>query len=190
MTRVIKMRINRAAIVSVVFMMFLQSAAWAAGTKPVPAPVAPLPSQIVAAKKVFITNAGEDERWYDDPIFTGSIDRAYNEFFSAMKTWGRYELVGSPAEADLVFEIGLRAPAISGLASEGDTLGRKPYDPQFRLAIRDPRTNILLWAFTEHVQWAILQGNRDKNFELTLNKIVGDAQGLVGPVAAPVGANP
>ena len=29
----------------------------------------------------------------------------YNEFYAAMKSWGRYELVSSPADADMVFEI-------------------------------------------------------------------------------------
>ena len=29
----------------------------------------------------------------------------YNRFSAAMKSWGRYELVASPAEAGLVFEI-------------------------------------------------------------------------------------
>jgi hypothetical protein len=162
-----------------------------AGVKPPAAPSAPIPAQIVPAKKVFISYSGGEERWYEDPVFTGGLDRTYNEFYAAIKTWGRYELVGSPSEADLIFEIGLTAPAISGLASQGDSMARKPYDPQFRLAIRDAKTNTLLWAFTEHVQWAILQGNRDKNFELTLDKIVSDLQALVGqPVAMPTTANP
>jgi hypothetical protein len=45
------------------------------------------------------------------------------------------------------------------------------------LEIRDPKTNALLWAFTEHVHWAILQGNRDKNFDQALTRIVSDVQG-------------
>ena len=31
----------------------------------------------------------------------------------------------------------------------------------FRQAIRDPKTNALLWAFTEHVQLAALKETRD-----------------------------
>ncbi len=44
---------------------------------------------------------------------------------------------------------------------------------------RDSRTNALLWGFTEHVQWAILQGKRDENFDLTLNKIVAEVRTLL-----------
>jgi hypothetical protein len=56
--------------------------------------------------------------------------------------------------------------------------GGRPYDPQSRLIIRDPKTSALLWAFTEHVPWAILQGNRDKNFDRTLDRIMSDVKGL------------
>jgi len=170
-------RIKKASV-TLIAVVLLEVAAWA-GVKPSPTPAAPIPGQILAAKKVFVSNSGGDERWFEDPLFTGGVDRTYNEFYAAMKTWGRYELTGSPAEADLIFEIGLSAPGIAGAGSEGDTLARKPYDPQFRLPIRDPKTDVLLWAFTEHVQWAILQGNRDKNYEATLNKIFADVQGLV-----------
>jgi len=143
------------------------------------APPAPIPAQILAAKKVFVANAGGDEPWMDDGQFSGGSDRTYNQFYAAMKTWGRYELVGAPADADLLFEIEFTVPSIAGAASRGDTLfTSRPYDPQFRLVIRDPKTNALLWAFTEHAAWALLQGNRDKNFDQALARIVSDVQGL------------
>jgi hypothetical protein len=142
------------------------------------APAAPIPRQILAAKKVFIANAGGDERWFDDPIFSGRPERLYDEFYAAIKSAGQYEIVDTPADADLLFDIGFTAPMVSGVGARGDSLAAKPYDPQLRLAICDPKTSALLWAFTEHVQWAILQGNRDKNLEQTLAKIVSDLQGL------------
>jgi hypothetical protein len=42
----------------------------------------------------------------------------------------------------------------------------------------DPKTRIVLWAFTEHVESAKLQGNRDKNFNQALAKIVDDVKNL------------
>ena len=68
-------------------------------------PTAPIPPQILAAKKVFIANAGGDEMTGDDQRFSGGPDRAYNEFYAAMKSWGRFEIVNSPADADLLLEI-------------------------------------------------------------------------------------
>ena len=48
----------------------------------------PIPAQILAAKKVFVANAGGDEPPADDAQFSGDSDRAYNQFYAAMKTWG------------------------------------------------------------------------------------------------------
>lgn len=66
---------------------------------------APLPTQIVTAKKVFIANGGGDDPGMPDPLFSGGGDRPYNQFYAAMKNSGRYELVGSPSAADLIFDI-------------------------------------------------------------------------------------
>jgi hypothetical protein len=95
-----------------------------------------------------------------------------------MKTGGRYELVSAPADADLILEIELLAPTAEPQAAARLELTAVPFDPQFRLTIRDPRTNVLLWGFTEHVQWAILRGNRDKNFDDAMGRILADVQGL------------
>jgi len=152
-------------------------------TKPVPQ--APIPLQIQTAKRVFIANAGGDDRSGDvGPLFNGGVDRAYNQFYAAMKEGGRYELVGSPAEADLVFEIQFVLPTASPASNRGQTLATVWLDPQFRLIIRDPKIGTILWGFTEHVPWALLQGNRDKNFDQAEARIVTDVQGLALRAAA------
>src|SRR3989442_14378926 len=58
-------------------------------------PAAPLPAVIVNAKKIFLSNGG------------GS-NLAYDAFYSKMKEWGKYEVVGSPDEADLIVELAYR----------------------------------------------------------------------------------
>ncbi len=168
----------RAHVLAVSLAISLLQVSIMAAEQAKPALPAPLPAQILAAKKVFVANAGGDEPWIDDGQFSGGSDRTYNQFYAAMKTWGRYELVGAPADADLLFEIEFTVPPIAGEASHTNTIAGRPYDPQFRLVIRDPKTNALLWSFTEHAAWAILQGNRDKNFDQALAKIVGDVQAL------------
>ena len=147
-------------------------------------PPAPIPAQIVTAKKVFIANAGGDERFFDNPIFNGGPDRSYNQFYAAVKSAGKFELVGSPADADLIFEIQFLLPTAEPYANRGESIAPVAFDPQFRLVIRDPKTNALLWGFTEHVQWAILQGNRDKNFDQAATRLVADLQGLITRAAA------
>jgi hypothetical protein len=126
---------------------------------------APAPPQIAAAQKVFISNAGGEsfENVIDATVFNGGPDRPYNEFYTALKDWGRYDLVSSPADADLVLEISWQLT---------DTGLRLPVLGQLRLTIIDPKTHVTLWNLTQYVRGAILLGNRDKNFDLALTTIV------------------
>jgi hypothetical protein len=146
---------------------------------------APIPTQISTAKKVFIANAGGDDPGVVEPLFSGGPDRAYNQFYAAMKSAGRYELVGSPADADLLFEV--RFTVISdkrptGLWGTNGTADAN--DAVFRLEIRDPKINALLWAYNEHMEWALLQGNRNKNFDQALARLVTDVAGLAARASA------
>ena len=135
-------------------------------------PPAPVPAQILTAKKVFIANGGGDECLFDSPQYSGGPDRLYNEFYAAIKSWGRYELVGDPGDAELVFEI--RLTLVQPRRSEPFGGNNPEYDSQFHLAIRDVKTHETLWGLTEHAQTAILQGNRDKNFEQALAGILSE----------------
>lgn len=148
-------------------------------------PKAPVPAQILSAKKVFIANGGGDESRFESQQYTGGPDRLYNEFYLAMKSWGRYEMVSTPAEAELVFEISQTVVQVQRTGLHGDA---DAYDPQFRLTIRDVQTHTVLWGLTEHAQPAILQDNRDKNFESALYWIVFELKKIASP--APGGANP
>ena len=102
-------------------------------------PAAPIPRHIPAAKKVFIANGGGDESLFDTPQFSGGPDRLYNEFYSAMKAWGRYELVSTPSEANLVFEVRLTMTQI--LRPDDFKVSGPSYDAQFRLTIQDVPTH-------------------------------------------------
>lgn len=62
-------------------------------------------------------------------------------------------------------------------------------DSQFRLVIRDAKTHQTLWGLTEHAQSAVLQGNRDKNFELALAAVVAEVHRIAGPAAADAAKN-
>ena len=132
---------------------------------------APVPAQIAAAQKVFISNAGGEslETVIDETVFNGGPDRPYNQFYAAMKSWGRCELVSSPTDADLVLEI-------SWVLS--DTGLRLPVLGQLRLVVIDPRTHVTLWNFTEYVRGAVLLSNRDKNFDQAMNTVVARLKGL------------
>ena len=146
---------------------------------------APLPSQIITAKKVFISNAGGE---LDPDIWSGESTRTYNQFYAAIKSWGRYELVAAPADADLVLEIGFANPIV-GVMVSSTSGGGSSNDPQFRLVMLDPKTHILLWTLTTHVPRKIgLQKGRDRNFDESLARLVDGLKKLTTqPTATVVG---
>jgi hypothetical protein len=91
---------------------------------------------------------------------------AYDEFYLAMKTWGQYELVLAPADADLAFEITSANPVGSN-------------DPQVRMLILDPKTHVTLWACTEPIQGASRAATARKNFQLAVTDLVEDVKKLM-----------
>jgi hypothetical protein len=135
---------------------------------PAPVPAAPVPAQILTAKRVFISNLGAEFDFKNE--FTGGPNRYYNQFYTAMKDWGRYELVATPAEGDLIFEIHL---------THLDAETAAAYWPVFKLVIVDPKSHVVLWAFTEYLPLALRKGHRDENFDKAMNKVVEDIKQLV-----------
>ena len=144
-----------------------------------PAP-APIPPQIGAAQKVFISNAGGEsfEMILQQTVFDGGPDRPYNQFYAAMKDWGRYELVPAPANADLVVEVSWDLT---------DTGLQLPVLGELRLVIIDPKAHVTLWTLVEHVRGAVLLGNRDKNFDQAMNTVVKRLKELAPPSATAAG---
>jgi hypothetical protein len=127
-------------------------------------PAAPLPSQILTAKEVFIANTGEG---YDLRFWSGGPDRMYNELYAALKSCGRYEVVTAPADSDLVIEVKVDFNTTNW---------------QFRLLLLDPKTQTPLWTLFEPMKVSGLQRTRDKNYDDTINKLVSD---LVALTASP-----
>jgi len=144
-------------------------------------PAAPLPAQILTAKKVFVAYAGNDAQDY----LTGDQDRPYRDFYAALKAWGRYDLVGAPSDADLLFEIRLTIHPAQFFGGGGLSAN----DVQLRLAIRDPKTRTPLWTLTEHVRSGSRKAERNVYFGQALAKLVSDVQLLTAQPAAPAGAS-
>jgi hypothetical protein len=140
-----------------------------------PKDAAPIPAQITAAKKVFISNAGQD----DLGGFGGDPGRTYDQFYSAVKSWGQYQLVSSPSDADLVFEISFGVQTAGTTVMSGESVGNG-YVPSFRLVILDPKTHFPLWTFNQHVQWGGRAGNRDKNFDQGIADLMTGLKKLTG----------
>ena len=142
---------------------------------PPPMALAPVPPALLNAKTVFISNAGADSGLFPHP-FSGDPDRPYNQFYAAIQSWGRYQLVADPSVADVVFELQLIAPP--GPTSGNKVNGASDPVPMFRLVIFDRKTHYVLWALTESIMVAVLQKTHDNNFDMALTALTMDLRRL------------
>lgn len=134
---------------------FLVAIPTAQGQQTTTALGAPVPPQILSAHSVFVSNGG-GSNYFD--MFTGGPDRAYNTLYALLERSDRYQLVATPAQADLIFEIRAIAPA----TSDRETL---VYNPQLLLSVRDPKTNAVLWTTSDNVRALGTQKHRDRGFD-------------------------
>lgn len=130
---------------------------------PSPIPPAPLPSQLLTGKKIFTSNVpgllfSSPRTAEDDPY------RPYNQFYASIKSWGYYELVAAPADADLIFEISLadRLMLTNAMVQSSSRL------PSLELTVRDPKTQVILWWFAERLQGANRPATGEKNYNQLL----------------------
>lgn len=156
----------------------LSSVLIAQQSKSQPMAPAPVPPQIISAKKVFIANGGGERlETLGDTAFNGGPDRPYNEFYADIKSWGHYELVSSPSDADVVLEVSWSLTEIAWKPPD-------PYLGRLHLIVLDPKTNVALWKMTEYVRGAALLGNRDKNFDQAMDTIMTRLKSLTGTDSA------
>ena len=128
-------------------------------------PAAPVPTPILAAKSVFLSNAGVDNISVSALTKSGDVNQAYNEVYAALRDWGRYRLTSSPADAELVFEIRFAAPMV-------DCGRNTSFAPQLELTIFDSRTHFILWRITEPVEGAIRKSKWARNFEGSMSNLI------------------
>ena len=152
-----------------VFLCVLISIAAVAARHRKDIPTAPLPSVVVNARKVFLTNGG------------GS-NLAYDSFYSEMKQWEKYEIVGSPEEADLIIELAYRVEHggtrvwSSNNSYDGTTQihSRQILDPQLTITIFDAKTKNSLWSEVDHRRLARREKNREKEIINSAERLVQD----------------
>jgi hypothetical protein len=130
-------------------------------------PPAPLPAIIVDAQRVFLTNGG------------GS-DLAYDAFYSAMKKWGKYQIVGAPDEADLIVELAYRVEhggtrvwsTTNSYDKSTQVHSAEIVDPQLVLTIYDAKSKNSLWSTVDHRRLARRQKNREKETVNSAERLV------------------
>ena len=138
-------------------------------------PAAPVPAELLSAKRIFVSNGGADSGLFPHP-FSGDPNRGYNELFAALHAAGQYELVSAPAEADLVLELTLVAP--NGPKEANKQYGSADPLPMFRLVIYDRPTHYVLWTLTNSVEVALKQQTHDRNFDEAISNLAADFKAI------------
>lgn len=156
--------------------MFILPVGLAGQSIPNQVPPAPVPTQMCSAKKVFVSNAGGDE---PDPRRFGfpTVDpnRIYNQLYGSIKAAGKFQPVLAPADADLV----LQARFSQSITALEFHIGGS--DPILKLSVLDPKSNVLLWAFSETVPAATgphWKEKREANFNQAVTKLINQVIGL------------
>lgn len=144
--------------------------------------IAPVPAALYVAKKVFISNAGADSGLFPKP-FSGDTSRAYNEFYTDVKSLGRFEVVDRPEDADLVLELRLNAPY--GPSNADKQKGASDPLPMFRLVVYDRSSHYVLWTLTRSIEVAVLQKTHDRNFDTAVAALAQDLKTVASPATAP-----
>ena len=139
-------------------------------------PPAPLPTAITNAHTVFLSNRGGSEL-------------AYDAFYSEMKTWARFNIVGSPDDADLIIELSYRVEdhgtrvwsSTNTYNGATQVHSREMIDPQLLLTIYDAKTKNSLWSTIDHRRLARREKNREKETINSAQRLLDELKGRATP---------
>ena len=139
-------------------------------------PQAPLPAAIVHARKMFLLNG---QTTGQDLTKNGNI-LAFDTLYADVKSWGKYELVDSPKDADIVIELQYR-PYSEGSRSFGvynpssntvQTRSVTVAGADFALVIYQATSKEQLWSVSDACGFARLVKNQQKEVIKSIGRLV------------------
>jgi hypothetical protein len=117
---------------------------------------APLPAKLKSAKTAFLVNDGV---WY----------KVHDKFYAELKKWGRFQIVESKEEADIVIVLSTRAGELGGaVAVPSGQVVVGGSESKFFLRISDAKDGTPLWS--DSTGEAMLVSNSAKRFVKTLKQ--------------------
>lgn len=135
-------------------------------------------SRLLSAKNIYIADDGADEH------FPGSPTEAEHAFAASLRAWGRYNIVPTAQEADVVLQV--RAGVKSSYVPSSDgTYGYDVYNPFFRLTIAEPATLDPLWVITVPVLTGHRKSDRADLFNISAGNLTSQLKLLTNtPLSA------
>jgi len=147
--------------------------------------LAPLPAAVGHARKVFLLNGQTTAQYLTK---NGNI-LAFDTLYADMESWGKYELVGSPTDADIVIELQYR-PYSRGSRSFGtynpsaNTVQTRSVDQigaDFALVIYDAKSKEQLWSGSDACRAALKIKNQQKEVIRSVGRLVDDLKARTQP---------
>lgn len=168
------MRVHFLSVIAAMCFAVSASAQMPAYTK-----AGPIPPALTSAKSVFVSNAGSTAAAFGGDgypkLYAGDANRAYTEFYAALKATGAFTLVPDPVQADLVLE--LNVVVYGGTENSGS---------EVRLVIYDRKSHYILWTATSPIGFGARKGAADKKFDTALSDVLNQFLEVTGkaPTAA------
>jgi hypothetical protein len=92
---------------------------------------------VTAAKTIFLSNGGGNN--YFNGEIPGGPNASYNQLYASLQHWGHFQLVDSPTQADLIFQIhGAELAPNLVPAADGQHIIAQQYQPRLELTILEP----------------------------------------------------
>jgi len=145
---------------------------------PAPATNAPVPAQIASSHTIFLSNLGSDA---DFPVDSTQV---YNDIYKALQVWGHYQLVSSPDQADLIFQ--LRVVSSVTTYYKGHGANATINNPTFQLTILDSKSMVTLWTITSPVTLAGSKKTLARWLSISETNLISRIKVVAGQSLSPV----
>ena len=162
---------NRTATVIV---LLFAAFSFAQDQKPAATPISPS-ARLAAAKTAYLRNGGGSEI-------------PYNVIESGVEGWGRFTLVDSPQQADVIIEV--QAPeeetGTSVSSSDGHSASAS-HDTSvaiIKLTVYDAKTHLPLWTVVERPKGGFKEKTRNDNLVKAAEKLVSEFRDRLEPPPA------
>ena len=113
-------------------------------------------------------------------------DVPYNVILSSLEGWGRFTLVDSPDQADIVLEISAPEDAGPGVSASADRSAQRPSAARealdVRMAVYDRKTRVLLWSGAERPKSAWRKKTNSDNLVDAAEKLVSRFRDQIEPL--------
>ena len=174
--------VSLVALLSISGILLSQEKPQAAPEQKNPAYVSPS-ARLAAAKTVFMKN------------IRGS-DIPFNVISGGMEGWGRFLLVDSPEQADIIIEV--TSPdddhtsqsasktkiGAGGRMERSDSVERNDYEGPIKMVVSDAHTHLTLWAASEHPKGGLRERTREEHLVEASQRLVTRFRERIEPLPA------